>query len=336
MDIKRLRVLAVTNIYPSSRMPFLGTFVEQQIDGLRKVGVEVEVLFVDRVQNGMREYFHLGEKIRKSCRSFAPDVVHAMFGGIIAETMTRVIKDRPRVVSFCGSDLLGEHLSGNLRKIVSGFGVLASWKAAARAEGIVVKSQNLLNALPKNISMSKVRIIPNGVNLDRFQPLDRVKCCEQLGWKSDCFNVVFPTNLGDPRKRFYLAKAAVEIIQKRGIEIEVHQLQGVPHKEVPLWLNASDVIVLTSLHEGSPNVVKEALACNLPIVSVDVGDVRERIHGIEGCYIALPDPHDIATKLALVRSGLRRVEGRMAMKELSLENVAIRLKQFYGDLLERV
>lgn len=333
VEFENLRILVVTNIYPSKRMPFLGTFVEQQVKGLLQVGVAVEVLFVDREQNGMKEYFGLGKQIHHSCEKFCPDLVHAMFGGIIAETTTRVIRDRPTVVSFCGSDLLGEKLSGPLRKIISGFGVLASWKAAKRANGIIVKSRNLQDALPKSIPLSKVKIIPNGVDLSRFKPLDRDKCRQQLGWDLHRFHLLFPTNLGDPRKRFFLAKAAVEIIKQRGIQVELHQLRGVPHSEVPIWLNASDGILLTSLDEGSPNIVKEALACDLPVVSVDVGDVKERIQKIEGCYIALPEPCDIASKLALLQAGPKRVLGRIAMKDLSLEHVAIRLKKFYQELL---
>jgi glycosyltransferase involved in cell wall biosynthesis len=130
-----------------------------------------------------------------------------------------------------------------------------------------------------------------------------------------------------------LARAAVEVANRSGIPAEIHQLQGVPHDEVPIWLNASDILILTSLHEGSPNVIKEALACNLPIISVDVGDVRERVDGIEGCYLALPNPEDLAAKLRLVHSGPRQVAGRIKMQELSLRRIALALRDFYEELL---
>jgi glycosyltransferase involved in cell wall biosynthesis len=109
----------------------------------------------------------------------------------------------------------------------------------------------------------------------------------------------------------------------------------VAHDEVPIWLNASDVILLTSLHEGSPNIIKEALACNLPVVSLDVGDVRERIQDVEGCYLALPEPSDLADKLSLVHEGPCRVTGRTMVQELSLERIALSLKEFYKELLTR-
>lgn len=328
-----MRILAVTNYYPSKKNPFAGAFIEQQVSGLRKIGLNVEVLFIDRAQNGIGEYFHLGRRIQRCYREFSPDIVHAMYGGVIAETMTRVIRDRPTVVSFCGSDLLGENLSGVFRKIISGFGVLASWKAAERATGIIVKSRNLLDALPKSIPISKVKIIPNGVNLDRFKPLDQDKCRKELGWDSNRFHVLFPTNSGNPVKRFDLAKSAVDILNKTGDHVEIHQLCGVYPEKVSVWLNASDVVLLSSLQEGSPNIIKEALSCDLPVVSVDVGDVKERIHKIEGCYIALPDPRDLAAKLRFVQASRRRVAGRSTMEELSLERVATRIRNFYGELL---
>ena len=145
--------------------------------------------------------------------------------------------------------------------------------------------------------------------------------------------MLFPANSGDPRKRPELARAAVETAERFGIKLEMHQLRGVPHDEVPIWLNASDAVLLTSLHEGSPNIIKEALACNIPVVSLNVGDVPERIQGIDGCYLAAPDPNDLASKLKLVHAGPRRVAGRTKIQDLSVERVAIRLTEFYEEVL---
>jgi glycosyltransferase involved in cell wall biosynthesis len=113
----------------------------------------------------------------------------------------------------------------------------------------------------------------------------------------------------------------------------MHELENVQHTEVPLWLNASDVVLLTSIQEGSPNIIKEALACNVPVVSVNVGDVAERIQDIEGCYVTLPKYTDIADKLCLVHAGIRRVDGRNKMHEFSVEAVAKRLKVLYDACL---
>jgi glycosyltransferase involved in cell wall biosynthesis len=113
----------------------------------------------------------------------------------------------------------------------------------------------------------------------------------------------------------------------------MHYLSRVPNNEVAVWLNASDVLLLTSLHEGSPTIIKEALACDRPVVAVDVGDVRERIQEVEGCHLALPNAESLAAKLHLVHGGPRRVAGRIKVQELSLKSVALRLEEFYSELL---
>jgi teichuronic acid biosynthesis glycosyltransferase TuaC len=333
MEPLMLRILAVTNVYPTPQAPSLGTYVEQQVKGLRQIGLGVNVMFLDRAQKGMGVYLGLGRQLRARVVNYQPDVVHVMYGGKMGDEVTRVIADRPTIVSFCGSDLLGEPLSGILRKLIAGYGVMASHRAARRACGIVVKSKNLQDALPEDADRSKVRIIPNGVDLGRFKPLNRGQCRKMLGWSDNHFHVLFPTSSGDPLKRPDLAKAAVEAANRSGIQAEMHQMRGVSHEEVPIWLNASDVVLLTSLQEGSPNIVKEALACNIPVVSVDVGDVRERIQGIEGCYLGAPEPGDLAAKLHMVHAGPRRIAGRIKMRELSLERVALQFKEFYSEVL---
>ncbi len=327
-----MRLLAVTNILPTSRDPSSGTFVEQQIKGLRRMGIEVHVLFADRAQGGISEYLKLGKRVRVACEDFSPDIVHSMYGGVMADVVVRSVRGTPTVVSFCGSDLLGELLSGTVRKIIAGYGIFASHRAARRTNGIIVKSKNLQDALPKDVNRRTVRIIPNGIDLDRFKPLDREASRKQLGWNSSTFHVLFPTNSGDPRKRINLALESIEAIKELGVRVELHQLKGVAHQDVPIWLNASDAILLTSLHEGSPNVIKEALGCNVPIVSVDVGDVQERIMGVEGCYLADANPSDIGAKLLAVSNGRHRVNGREHVEHLSLNNVAMRLKGFYEEV----
>jgi glycosyltransferase involved in cell wall biosynthesis len=328
-----MRVLAVTNMYPTPQTPAAGTFVEQQIQGLRQVGLEVEVMFVDRLQAGMKAYVALRKHLQQKIAQCQPHIVHVMYGGIMAEQVTKKVQDRPTVVTFHGSDLLGEHLSGFLRRCIAGYGVRASWKAARRADRIVVVAKILQDALPADVHRSKVRIIPCGIDLDRFTPVSQEECRSRLHWADDRFHILFPSHPGNTVKRYDLARAAVAALSRRGISVEMHSLQGIPNAAVPLWFNASDVVLLTSRHEGSPTVIKEALACNVPIVSVEVGDVRERIEGIEGCYLASSEPNDLAAKLQLVHDGLRRVAGRVKVQGLSLRETALQLKEFYSDTL---
>lgn len=328
-----MRILAVTNMYPSPDAPWEGTFVRQQVEGLGRIGVEVEVLFAERRRDGMRVYGKLSRRLKENIDRISPSLVHVMYGGVMAEIVTRVVRDRPVIVSLCGSDLMGEVFSPLLRRIVADLGVLASKRAARRAAGVIVKAANLRDALPRNVSPRKVRIIPNGVDQQRFRPLRREECRAQLGWKEKTFHVLFPSDRSDMVKRPRLAQAALESLKAQQVRTELHYLSGVAHEQVPLWLNAANVLLITSSHEGSPNILKEALACNIPVVSLAVGDARERLAGVAGCYIAEPQPVSIAAKLLLVRAGPGRVNGRQVLTELTLERTALRIKEFYEDVL---
>ena len=326
-----MRVLVVTNMYPSDAHPTAGTFVAAQVESLRDAGVDMEVLLVDRVAAGRAVYRNLAKTVRASFNTVNPDLVHVMYGGVMAAAVTRAIRERPVLVSFCGSDLLG--ISGGAVKMLSGrLGVAASKRAAVRAAGIVVKSENLLNALPRGIDDSRVWLLPNGVDLRRFRPIDRLECQHHLGWDPSRRHVLFPANPTRPEKRFGLAEACVARLNKNSSDVHLHVLKDVPHEDVPTWLNAAEAILVTSTHEGSPNAVKEALACNVPVVSVDVGDVRARIDGIDGCFVADPTPANLAAKLGHVFERKAPIDARKQMHETSLEHVAEKLREIYETL----
>jgi glycosyltransferase involved in cell wall biosynthesis len=327
-----MKVLAVTNMFPTPQSSRSGRFIEQQLEGLKLIGLDIELLFVDRVRKGMRAYATLPGELQSKIKACQPDLVHAHYGGVMADVVTRTVQDRPTIVTFHGSDLLGQPYERLLRRMLSSYGVFASRKAARRCDGLVVVAEHLRRVLPKDVKNSKVRVIPCGIDINLFKPLSRAQCCKKLGWDPEVFHVLFQDS-GDPVKRPSLANESVQALKNSGVKCELHVFRNVPYAEVPTWINASDVLLLTSIHEGSPTVVKEALACNLPIVSVDVGDVRERIEGIEGCYIARPEPHYLGATLGLVASSAERIDGRPAVQRLSLDHIAIRLADFYREVL---
>lgn len=331
-----LHVLAVTNLYPTPYAPTAGTFIEQQVEGLRQIGLHIDVMVLDRIQQGRIAYLRLGQTIRSRVSELQPDIVHVMYGGIMADEVTRSVSDRPVFVSFCGTDLLGQPLVGCVRKLSAKYNVWASHRAARRATGIVVKSQNLFDALPPDINRSKVRIIPNGVDLERFKPMEKHEARQILGWPAASKVVLFVSVRGHPRKRLDLAQESVAKVKACSGEVTLRVMQGVPHDRVPIWMNASDVLILTSVHEGSVNAVKEAMACNLPIVSVDVGDVRERLHGVRLCTIADPDSDALANALANVLRQSDRSDGRNHLAGLTTLAIADQLNSFYGQTVGQV
>ncbi|MCU0611718.1 MAG: glycosyltransferase [Candidatus Eisenbacteria bacterium] len=331
-----MKVLAITNMYPTSATPRAGTFVEQQVDGLRREGVAVEVLHLDRAGRGVLQYGTTWSRLREELDRVRPDVVHVMCGGVMGWQVSRAPCPCALVIAFCGTDLLGDRTGPPLLRMRAAVGVWCSRASVRRADHVVVKSAQMMAHVPRHYPKTQVSIIPNGVDLTRFRPMDRVACRQGLGWRSGCLHVVIAAHgPGDRNKRIPLAAAAVRLLADRGLDAELHLMAKTPHPEVPVWLNAADVVVMTSHHEGSPNIVKEALACNRPVVSVDAGDVRERLEGIRGCFIADANAADIADKLVAVHAGPGQVEARDAMAQLSVERVAERLVGIYETAIAR-
>lgn len=328
-----MRVLVVTNMYPTPKLPGSGTFVATQVESLRGIGLDVEVLHVPRAEVGRSVYRGLGRKVRELAVGFRSSVVHVMYGGVMADTVTRALAGRPVVVSFCGSDLLGGGGQGVLERLALRHGVRASYRAAGRAAGVIVKSQNLLKALPSSVPRARAWLVPNGIDLARFRPLDPEECRRKIGWDAGRQHVLFPARRSRPEKQFPLAAAGVRLLDKRGVSVELHELDGVRHDDVPVWLNAAHVVLLTSAYEGSPNALKEALACDVPVVSVDVGDVKERLDGIAGCFLADPTAEDIAAKIERALAHPERINGRGAVADLALERVAARLRDIYDVVI---
>jgi glycosyltransferase involved in cell wall biosynthesis len=255
-----------------------------------------------------------------------------MYGGIMSWLVRKVVQDRPVIVTFHGSDLLGQSYERRVRRFVGACGVIASRQTARQCDGIIAVAEHLLRRLPENIPNSKIKIIPCGIDLNLFKPIDRVLCRERLGWAEDTVHVLFQ-NTGDPVKRPELASAAIERLKGLGVKTELHYLRGVPYDQVPIWLNASDVLLVTSHHEGSPTIVKEALACNLPIVSVAVGDIPQRIQGIKGCHLSAPDPVGLAAKLQLIHENPCRIEGVERVQSVSVDFCALQHSIFYNEVL---
>jgi teichuronic acid biosynthesis glycosyltransferase TuaC len=329
---RELRVLVVTNLLPTPDAPGVGVFVRDEVESLRALGVHIEVMHLDRRAQGRGVYARLAGRLRQQVSTFAPDLIHVMYGGVMADIVTRRIGSRPVVVSFCGTDLLAGS-EGPLRQRLSRrYNVIASHRAARRAAGIIVKSRNLRDALHEDIDPARVWIVPDGVDFERFVPGDRQAARSRLGWTPGVAHVVFPAAETRPEKNFPLAHAAVDRLRELGTRVELHALTGLTHDEVPTWLNAADAVLLTSTHEGSPNAVKEAMACDVPVVAVDVGDVRERIGDVDGCYVGAATPDDLAAKLSLVLARAERPALRSRVEDVSLHVLAERLLGIYRDV----
>ena len=254
--------------------------IKNQGESLRRAGVELDYYIV---RGGAKGYLTNIKPLRKQIKEGGYDVVHAHFAfcGYTVNMATRGL-NIPVVVSLMGSDIWDHKWYPPVVRF-----------AARRWKAVIVKSAEMRN----RVGIERAIVVPNGVNMERFNEKSKGKCQELLGWDEKKLHVLFPARPFEARKNWPLASSAVEVLNKQRVnseelivnnnkEIELHAMVGVKNEETPIWYNAADAVVLPSFYEGSANAVKETLACNTPIVTTDMGDCRERIEGVKGSYVA--------------------------------------------------
>lgn len=292
------------------------TYVRNQVDALADLGVRSDVLEVpERSGSSGRSPLDYARFCATVRRHLSPDhdLIHANYGLTIpaAACQRRV----PIVTSLVGTDLMGRY--GAVTKALTGL-----------CDEVVVVSEEMAGMLP-----GEATVIPYGIDLEQFRPLDRTEARERVGWTPENRHVLFPYNPSRPVKNYPLAETVVDRAAERLDEpIELEVVTGLDYAEIPYYMNAADALVLTSRREGSPSTVKEALACNVPVVSTPVGDVPERVAGVDhastgSSVAALTD----ALCRALEAGG--RTNGRDAVRGLSIERTGERILEVYERAL---
>jgi teichuronic acid biosynthesis glycosyltransferase TuaC len=312
-----MRVLIVTNMYPTPEQPAFGTFVKDQVEDLQRAGVDIDVLFVNGSKGRMNYLWGIfrfwWRLLKRRC-----DIVHAHYA--ISGFIARLQPFYPVVVTYHGGEVK-DHVPRWL------------WSLARRGprmfDRVIVVNRHEKEILNHD---AKVRVIPCGVNLAKFRPIPLAEARQKLGLPMDKRLVLWAGQYWQPEKRFELVEASLEVLKQTCPEAELVLVSGQPHSVIPIYMSACDVFVFTSWSEGSPMVIKEAMACNLPIVSTDVGDVAEVIEGVEGCYLVEPTPENVADKLFQVLKSRQRTNGRDKIKRLSSDPVAQRIIAIYDEL----
>ena len=321
------RVLAVTNHFGVRKdFPFVHIFTDRQLNSLRNAGVEISVFDIGTSHSPFT-LFRKWLELRKEVRRLNPDLVHSQYGTIPG--FLSACLGRPTIVSFCGSDLLPGGASVSMLRMR--FGFLLSNLAALWAQGIICKSEELRQALWWG--RSRAVVIPNGVDLKLFSPGPQDEARKELGWDLLCPVIIHNAGWDSIGKGLDVAEAAMKVVWSTIPSAKFQVISGVEPNRMPLYYRAADVFLCASKAEGSPNVIKEALACNLPVVSCPVGDVPERLKGVQPSVIVSRDPQLMGEAIVKILLTRARSNGREYVSCLDLDLVAQRVLTVYRSVL---
>ncbi len=290
--------------------------VKNQYESLINIGIQVDIYTIRG--KGVLGYLKNIRPLRNKLKKENYDLIHAHYSlsGIIAS----LAEAKPLIVSLMGSDA---HIKGWLKKITLKF--QKKWDVT------ILKSKDM----QEHLQLESFNILPNGVDTKRFCPIPKNEARNQLNLDLEDKLLVFIANPNREEKNFKLAQDAMNLVKTKNVKLI--PVYNTPNEKIPLYLNAADMLVLSSKYEGSVNVVKEAMACNTPIVSTNVGDVQKNISGLQSCLISDNNPVDFAAKIDEVLLLAHRSNGRDRIFELQLDSVSVanKLKEIYKNSSER-
>lgn len=290
----------------------LAPFITDQVDSLKKVGIEAEYFLIKG--KGILGYLKNFKKYLRKINSFDPVVIHAHYGlsGLFAAMQSKV----PVITTFHGSDI-------NVAKAR-----IFSRLALKRSARSIFVSLELANLIGKKDPI----VIPCGVDMDVFYERNQELSREQFDMDKNKYYVLFSSNFKNQVKNYPLARQAIDLIKE--IEVELIELKGFTRKEVAILMNAVNAVLMTSKTEGSPQFIKEAMACNTPVISTNVGDVKEVLGTTKGCYIAENDPIDLKDKIVLGLQFNGRTEGRKNIVHLDNLEIANKIADLYREVTQ--
>lgn len=287
-------------------------------------GFKIDVIRIEGGSNP-KNYWQVYRRLMKRISTFEYDLIHAHFGqaGFVASLQHKL----PFVVTFHGSDVFGfpaDSITGKLKSTI--LKLISRYASFFSAKNICVSSQ-----LAKALHHRKTILIPMGIDRSLFRPGSKSAARHTLKWKINELNVLFVGDPSNPVKRYGLCREVVKLASSQIGQINLRVCNEVEPSLVPTYMNASDALIVTSTHEGGPLSIREALACNLPIVSVDVGDARERLSSVSGCYVTkTSNVTDLGTALIKLLQETRKIEGHESLEDLNEVMLTDKLIQVYS------
>jgi len=294
---------------------------------LRHADVETDMFFIQSRTSPVLLARDL-IRLRHHISMFRPHLLHAQYGTMNA-FLTAISAPLPLIVTFRGSDLNPVPSIGRVRSFM---GHALSHFAALRASAVICVSTQLRRKLWWR--RRRCEVIVGGVNLEVFRPIALQEARARLGWAPEKRIVLFNAGRDPQVKRLDLAEAAVREARLLRNDIEMVVTRGdVDPNLMPIYFGAADCLLVTSDWEGSPTVIKEALACNLPVVSVNVGDAAERLGGVTPSAIVARDPAKLGAAIAEIVGSCKRSNGREAVISLSEHQEVERIRSVYEAVI---
>jgi len=302
-----MKILIVHRGDTQNRRPF----ISEQGEALRNEGIDVQYFGI--LGTGATAYLSEFNKFKKEIKRFIPDLIHAHYGlsGLFANMQRQV----PVITTYHGSDI-------NLPKVLT----LSRIAARLSKYNIYVSEQLAKRAKAKK----KYDVIPCGIDLNIFHPIDKYEARKKLGLGAKNRYILFSASCDNIIKNCSLAKAAINKLDQDVVLIE---LKGFTREEVKLLFNACDIALMTSKMEGSPQFIKEAMACNCPIVSTNVGSIEEIIADTGGCYLTTFDPNDVAEKIKKALHFNGRTNGNSKIRSLDINIVTDEICSIYKNII---
>lgn len=290
------------------------TVVDKQYEDLTKEGIRILKYPISKggIWGYLKAYLGLYNVIKKN----KIQLIHSHYGysGIIAGLTFRV----PVICSLMGSDVLNQNFF--ILTITKIFASLV-WKKT------IVKSKEMQRRIPGSV------LIPNGVDFNQFSQKVITLAREITGFSDKFSHILFvAVDINSDVKNYALAQKSYELLDAN--KIKLHAISNIPQEKLPYYYSAADILLLTSKSEGSPNVVKEALATNCPVVSTNVGDVPNLINQIEGCYITSFSPNDIANKIMLCLNNRESINSREKIAFLDSNVISQQIIGLYKEIME--
>lgn len=325
-----MRVLWIHNFDPANK--FSGIFMKQMVEPLKKIGIDVDLYYVGKLRKQLLDLNGTIKKLNKARQGY--DIIHAQYGSLNGYVVSRT--EGPKLVSLRGSDWHRIKKTWPLFDFLHGCAsVWFSNLSLKHYKHVITMSNRMSKEVRETSPHTVVYTLPDAINLSKFKKVDYHEARRELGIPENQKWVIFASVLNDnPIKRPFLAKEAIRIAKQKNNNIVFKPLVNIPHDQMPKYYSAADAIITTSVHEGWPNCIKEALACDLPFIATNTGDLAEIAALEDTCHVCKDTAEDLAEALLDTLSKERPTDLKKYVDPMDMPNFVKELAEIYRKVLQ--